>query len=156
LPHALELSRHVHVVEFHETLLSDLLHEARERRYRCDMPAIVVHGGAGEDTPDGRATRRDGVERAADAGAAVLGRGGSALDAVVAAVVVLEDDPAFNAGLGSVLTEDGTVEMDASVMEGERLRAGAVGALRQVANPVLAALAVLREGREVLLVGDPG
>jgi beta-aspartyl-peptidase (threonine type) len=118
------------------------------------MPAIVVHGGAGEDPLEDRAARRDGVERAADVGAAVLDRGGSALDAVVAAVAVLEDDPAFNAGLGSVLTEEGTVEMDASVMDGETLHAGAVGAVRRVANPVRAALAVLHDAREVLLVGD--
>jgi beta-aspartyl-peptidase (threonine type) len=119
------------------------------------MPSIVVHGGAGEDAPEGRAARREGVERAADAGAAVLDRGGGALDAVVAAVALLEDDPAFNAGLGSVLTEEGTVEMDASVMDGETLKAGAVGAIRLVANPVHAALAVLHEGRDLLLVGDP-
>jgi beta-aspartyl-peptidase (threonine type) len=119
------------------------------------MPSIVVHGGAGDDPPDGRAARRAGVERAADAGATVLARGGSALDAVVEAVVLLEDDPHFNAGHGSALTAEGTVEMDASVMEGERLQAGAVAAVRGVANPVRAALAVLREGREVLLVGEP-
>jgi beta-aspartyl-peptidase (threonine type) len=119
------------------------------------MPTIVVHGGAGDDLPDRRAARRAGVERAADAGAAVLERGGSALEAAVAAVTVLEDDPHFNAGLGSVLTEEGTVEMDASVMEGASLAAGAVGAVRRVANPARAALAVLREGREVFLVGDP-
>lgn len=117
------------------------------------MATIVVHGGAGDDAPDDRAARRDGVERAADAGAAVLDGGGTALDAVIAAVVVLEDDPAFNAGIGSVLTDDGTIEMDASTMDGASLRAGAVGAVRGVANPVRAALAVLREGREVLLVG---
>ncbi len=117
------------------------------------MPAIVVHGGAGDDAPDGRVARHDGVERAADAGAAVLDRGGSALDAVIAAVVVLEDDPAFNAGVGSVLTDEGTIEMDASIMDGATLRAGAVGAIGRVANPVRAAIAVLREGREVLLVG---
>jgi len=103
------------------------------------MP-IVVHGGAGDDPEDGRAARRAGVERAADAGAAVLERGGSALDAVAAAVVVLEDDPCFNAGLGSVLTEDGGVEMDASIMDGERLRAGAVAAVRGVPNPIHAAV----------------
>jgi beta-aspartyl-peptidase (threonine type) len=72
---------------------------------------------------------------------------------VVAAVVVLEDDPCFNAGLGSVLTTCGHVEMDASVMEGAALEAGAVGAVRGIANPILLADAVRREGREVLLVG---
>src|SRR5262245_37516795 len=110
---------------------------------------IVVHGGAGEDPPQGRAGRQAGVERAAEAGAAVLARGGSALDAVVAAVVVLEDDPHFNAGRGSLLTEEGVVEMDASLMDGAELRAGAVAAVRRVANPIQAAFAVMREGREV-------
>ena len=120
------------------------------------MPtAIVVHGGAGEEQAEERAARRAGVERAADAGRAVLAAGGSAVDAVVEAVAVLEDDPHFNAGLGSVLTEEGVVEMDASVMDGTTLGAGAVAAVRGVANPVRAALAVMREGREVLLVGDP-
>jgi len=92
--------------------------------------------------------------RAVDAGWAVLAAGGDAIDAVVAAVVVLEDDPLFNAGLGSVLTVEGVVEMDASVMEGDGLRAGAVGAVRGVPNPVRLARAVMDEGREVLLVGE--
>jgi L-asparaginase / beta-aspartyl-peptidase len=116
---------------------------------------IVVHGGAGRETPGDRSPRRAGVERAAEAGWAVLVRGGSALDAVVEAVVLLEDDPHFNAGLGSVLTAEGVVEMDASVMRGDTLAAGAVGAVRGVRNPVRLARAVLAEGREVLLVGEP-
>lgn len=115
---------------------------------------IVVHGGAGAEPIDERDARRAGVARAARTGHAILAAGGSALDAVLAAVVVLEDDPVFNAGLGSVLTEDGHVETDASVMEGTQLTAGAIGALRGVANPILLADAVRREGREVLLVGD--
>lgn len=114
----------------------------------------MVHGGAGVERPDEVEPRRRGVERAADAGWQVLARGGSALDAVLAAVVVLEDDPFFNAGLGSVLTACGVVETDASVMCGADLSAGAVGAVRGVANPVLLADAVRREAREVLLVGD--
>jgi beta-aspartyl-peptidase (threonine type) len=84
----------------------------------------------------------------------VLAAGGSALDAVVEAVVVLEDDPHFNAGVGSVLTDDGAVEMDASVMTGETLAAGAVGAVRGVRNAIVVARGVLAEGREVLVVGD--
>lgn len=115
--------------------------------------AIAVHGGAGYEPPDIADARRTGVERAADAGWAVLRAGGSALDAAIAAVVVLEDDPHFNAGLGSVLTEEGVVECDASVMDGATLAAGAVGAVTGIANPVRLAQAVLREGREVLLVG---
>jgi len=115
----------------------------------------VVHGGAGEDPAEGRAARSAGVERAADAGADVLARGGSALDAVEAAVVLLEDDPCFNAGVGSVLTDAGTVEMDASIMDGDTLRAGAVGVARRIRNAVRAARAVMHEEREVLLVGEP-
>jgi beta-aspartyl-peptidase (threonine type) len=117
------------------------------------LPAIVLHGGAGREDPDDRLSRRAGMARAADAGWAVLARGGSALDAVVEAVVALEDDPHFNAGLGSVLTADGEIELDASVMEGDALGAGAVGAVTGVRNPVRLARAVLDEGREVLLVG---
>jgi beta-aspartyl-peptidase (threonine type) len=118
------------------------------------MPSIVVHGGAGREDAVSQAARRAGVGRAAQAGWNVLARGGSALDAVVTATVVLEDDEHFNAGRGSVLTEESLVEMDASVMDGARLAAGAVAAVSRVRNPVLAARAVLDAGREVLLVGD--
>lgn len=122
---------------------------------RARPPVIVVHGGAGRDDPEDRDARHAGVLRAAEAGWATLAAGGSALDAVVAAVVVLEDDPAFNAGLGAVLTDDGAVELDASLMDGRDLRAGAVGAVQGVANAVLLARAVLMEGREVFRVGPP-
>src|SRR5215510_9710764 len=111
---------------------------------------IAVHGGAGREDLSTRETRRAAAAGAADAGWAVLARGGSALDAVIEAVVLLEDHPHFNAGFGSALTEDGRVELDASVMEGTSLRAGAVGAVTSVANPVRLARAVLDEGREVL------
>ena len=119
------------------------------------MTTIAVHGGAGAEAPAERSARRQGVERAAAAGWAVLAAGGHALDAVIAAVGVLEDDPHFNAGLGSVLTVEGVVEMDASVMAGDTLAAGAVGAVTGVWSPVRLARAVLVEGREVLLVGEP-
>lgn len=118
-----------------------------------ETTAIVVHGGAGPEPSEEHAPRRAGVARAARAGHEILERGGGALEAVLAAVVILEDDPFFNAGLGSVLTTCGHVEMDASVMEGSALEAGAVGAVRGVANPILLAEAVRREGREVMLVG---
>ncbi len=114
----------------------------------------MVHGGAGREAAEERAPRRAGLARAAEAGWQVLARGESALEAVVEAVVVLEDDPHFNAGLGSVLTAEGTLEMDASVMAGETLAAGAVGVVSGVANPVRLARTVLAEGREVLLVGE--
>ena len=119
------------------------------------MPSIVVHGGAGrEKDPQDRDGRRAGLRRAADAGWGVLAGGGSALDAAVAATVVLEDDPLFKAGRGSVLTDAGTVEMDASLMDGATLAAGAVAAVSRLANPIRGARAVLDGGREVLLVGE--
>jgi len=85
----------------------------------------------------------------------VLAGGGTALDAVEAAIVVLEDNPEFNAGRGAALTEYGRVELDASVMDGTNRAAGAVAAVRGVRNPVRAARAVLEDGRHVLLVGPP-
>ena len=108
-----------------------------------------MHGGAGREGAEERAPRRAGVARAVEVGWEVLARGGSALEAVIEAVVVLEDDPHFNAGLGSVLTVEGTLEMDASVMAGETLAAGAVGVVSGVVNPVRLARAVLAESREV-------
>src|SRR5918996_5102446 len=119
--------------------------------------AIVVHGGAGGLPPDEERLERmrSGAAAAVEAGHAVLVADGSALDAVEAAVVVLEDDPEFNAGRGAALTEYGRVELDASVMDGATRAAGAVAAVRGVRNPIKAARAVLDEGRHVLLVGAP-
>lgn len=122
-----------------------------------DEIAIVVHGGAGGLPRDEeRLDRmRSGAATAVDAGHAVLAAGGSALDAVEAAVVVLEDDPEFNAGRGAALTEYGRVELDASMMDGTTRAAGGVAAVRGVRNPIRAARAVLEDGRHVLLVGQP-
>jgi beta-aspartyl-peptidase (threonine type) len=121
----------------------------------CKMgPAIIVHGGAGDwsaEDGDGQAPLA-GCRAAAQAGYDVLARGGSALEAAVAAVVVLEDDPRFNAGTGSALTIDGEVECDASLMCGDG-RAGAVGALRDVKNPIEVARLVMERTPHVLLVG---
>jgi beta-aspartyl-peptidase (threonine type) len=122
-----------------------------------DGIAIVVHGGAGgmPRDPERAERMRSGAAAAVEAGHAVLAAGGPALDAVEAAVVVLEDDPEFNAGRGAALTEYGRVELDASVMDGAGRAAGAVAAVRGVRNPVKAARAVLAEGRHVLMVGAP-
>lgn len=118
------------------------------------LPAIVIHGGAwvrdGADSPPLIA----GLERAAAGGFAVLAAGGSAVEAVEAAVVLLEDDPLFNAGRGSCLTADGTIEMDASIMDGRSLDAGAVAAVRGVRNPVRLARRVMTDSGHLLLVGD--
>ena len=116
---------------------------------------IAVHGGAGT-WPDASHERAvAGVARAVEAGHAVLAGGGDALAAVQAAVVVLEDDPVFNAGRGAALDVDGGITLDASVMRGSDRAAGAVAALRGIRNPVLAARAVLDSRRHVMLVGDP-
>src|SRR5690606_6738055 len=117
--------------------------------------ALAVHGGAGSvrNEPEVRARHEEGLREALGAGAAVLRGGGSALDAVVAAVCVLEDRSAFNAGRGAVLNEAGEAELDAAVMAGPERRAGAVACVRHLANPVRAARAVLDDGRHVLLAG---
>jgi len=118
------------------------------------VPTIIVHGGAGADPSEGRDELRQGVRTATVAGWRVLSEGGAALDAVESAVRTLEDHPRFNAGRGSVLTRDGTVEMDASIMEGDRLQCGAVAAVPRIANPITLARRVLEARRHVLLVGD--
>ncbi len=115
--------------------------------------AIIVHGGAGEVSADRHARLREGVRIAAAAGDAVLLAGGSALDAVVAAVRVLEDDPEFNAGAGSALTVDSTVETDASVMDGPSQRVGAVAAVPDLGNAIALARAVLDAGQHAILAG---
>src|SRR3954447_17861514 len=117
-------------------------------------PALAVHGVAGVWPAERHAAAREGAARAVAAGFAVLAAGGPALDAVQAAVVVLEDDPTFNAGHGAALTEEGGVELDAAIMRGGDRAAGAVAALRGIRHPVLAARAVLEEGRHVLLAGE--
>jgi beta-aspartyl-peptidase (threonine type) len=114
---------------------------------------LIIHGGAGRATPELVAERREGCRLALDAGWAVLRAGGSALDAVCAAVVELENCPVFNAGKGSVLTSAGTVEMDASVMEGTRLRAGAAAVVGTVRNPVQLARAILDDGNALFVAG---
>jgi beta-aspartyl-peptidase (threonine type) len=124
----------------------------RDRTAR--VPALIVHGGAGADPLDGRDELRAGVREAVLAGWQVLVQDGTALDAVERAVRALEDHPRFNAGHGSVLTATGTVEMDASIMEGDRLACGAVAAVSRVANPITLARRVLDDGRHVLLVAE--
>lgn len=117
---------------------------------------VAVHGGAGRIdrstlTPEREAACLTGLREALEQAAAVLRAGGAALDAAVRAVEVLEDDPAFNAGRGSVLTSAGTVEMDAAVMEGTTRRAGAVACVRTVRHPVRLARAVMEQTPHLLL-----
>jgi len=123
------------------------------------MYALAIHGGAGALprsalTPEREQDLRGGLEAALTAGARVLAVDGSALDAVEAAVVVLEDHPLFNAGCGAVLTIDGTAELDAAIMDGTQLRAGAVTQVRRAKNPIRLARRVLERLPPVFLAGD--
>ena len=119
-----------------------------------NAPAIIVHGGAGSIKDDSLPGRLDGCREAALAGWKILQQSGSALDAAETAVVVLEDDPLFNAGTGSTLNSLGQVEMDAAIMEGDTLRAGGIAALQGIKNPIKLARRVMEDGRHVLLVGE--
>ncbi|MFQ5898732.1 MAG: isoaspartyl peptidase/L-asparaginase family protein [Candidatus Methylomirabilia bacterium] len=118
------------------------------------VPTLIVHGGAGADPAEGKEEIRAGIREAVAAGWRILKEGRTALDAVEAAVRVLEAHPRFNAGRGAVLNSAGTIELDASIMEGDRLSSGAVGAVRGVAHPVTLARRILEDGRHVLLVAD--
>ncbi len=114
---------------------------------------MIVHGGA-KTIPEARRERhRQGCLRAVEAGAEVLRSGGSAVDAVEAAVRALEDDPTFNAGRGSVTNADGEVECDAAIMDGSDLSVGGVAAVRTLRHPISVACSMLPE-RPVLLVAD--
>ncbi|MBI4561411.1 MAG: isoaspartyl peptidase/L-asparaginase [Candidatus Rokubacteria bacterium] len=118
------------------------------------VPVLIVHGGAGPEPVEGREELRAGIYQALTAGWQLLSEGGGALDAIEAAVRSLEVHPRFNAGRGAVLTRDGGVELDASIMEGDRLRSGAVGAVTRIAHPVSLARRILEDGRHVLLVAE--
>ena len=118
------------------------------------VPALLIHGGAGADPAFEREELRQGIRDAVAAGWARLRDGGSAVDAVEAAVVAMEDNPRFNAGRGSVLTTDGTVEMDASIMEGDTLRNGAVACVTNMRHPITLARRILDTDRYSLFVGE--
>ncbi|MEH3160005.1 MAG: isoaspartyl peptidase/L-asparaginase [Sphingomonas taxi] len=120
--------------------------------------SLVLHGGAGSIerhrlTAEQDAGVRAALARALDAGAAILADGGAALDAVEAAVQVLEDDPHFNAGRGAAFTRDGTIELDAAIMDGRTRAAGAVAGLTTVRSPVALARRVMEDSPHVLLSG---
>ena len=120
--------------------------------------AIAIHGGAGtidraEMSDELEAEFRAALAQALEAGYEALDRGGSAVDGVEAAIIALEDSPLFNAGRGSVLTHDGAIEMDASIMDGRGGRAGSVAGIVGVRNPIVAARAVMTRSDHVLLAG---
>ncbi|MEM2320077.1 MAG: isoaspartyl peptidase/L-asparaginase [Candidatus Bathyarchaeia archaeon] len=117
-------------------------------------PVIVVHGGAGTWSPQHSQPALEGVRKAAKVGFGILMKGGSAVDAVIEAVALLEDEGVFNAGRGSSLNIERLVEMEASVMDGRTLKAGAAGLLRDVKNPVRLARLVMEKTDHVFVVGE--
>jgi beta-aspartyl-peptidase (threonine type) len=117
-------------------------------------PVLVVHGGAWAMPDDVVDAHLSGVRNALAAGWHVLARGGAALDAVEEAVVIMEDDETFDAGRGSFLNRDGKVQLDALIMDGATLRAGGVGCVERLRNPVRAARKILSESPHVYFVGE--
>ena len=133
---------------------ADISHDGKEPY------VLVIHGGAGSIrpgalSPEEEQVRTDVLNQALDLGYDILKKDGSAIDAVEASIAVLEDSPYFNAGKGSVLTEAGRCELDASIMNGSDLKAGAVASVTTIKNPIKAARAVMDSSKHVLLVG-PG
>ncbi len=126
-------------------------------QHRCtnmQKPIIIVHGGAGTWQPERYKPGLLGVKTAAKTGYTILNSGGTALDAVEAAVKTMEDNPTFNAGRGSTLTIDKRIEMEASIMDGKTLNAGAAGLLKDIRYPVSLARLVMEKTDYVFLVGD--
>ena len=117
-------------------------------------PSIIVHGGAGPIKDESLPARLEGCKAAALAGWKILEQGGSCLDAAEVAVVALEDNPLFNAGTGSTLNSLGMIEMDAAIMEGHSLRAGAVAAVSGIKNPIKLARGIMDDGRHLMLAGE--
>lgn len=121
--------------------------------------SLVIHGGAGTIlrehlTPETEASIRAALTRALLAGEKILKNGGTSLDAIQAAIMILEDSPHFNAGKGAVFTAKGTHELDASIMDGKTLNAGAVAAVKTIRNPIVLARAVMEKSKHVMLVGS--
>ncbi len=119
---------------------------------------LVIHGGAGtilksQMTPEKEKAYTESLQAALDKGYSILKNGGSALDAVEATVRVMEDNPLFNAGKGAVFTNDGRNELDAAIMNGKTLAAGAVAGVTTIRNPITAARAVMEKSEHVLLAG---
>lgn len=121
---------------------------------------LVIHGGAGtirreNMTPEKEKAYHAALQQALDSGYSVLARGGKSLDAVIAAIRVMEDSPLFNAGKGAVFTHDGRNELDAAIMDGSNLMAGSVAGVTTIRNPITAAYAVMTKSEHVMLIG-PG
>lgn len=134
-------------------MISRKTSSVRSRVAQMIPPVVVVHGGAGDVARSRRPLHAKGVKHAAEQALASLKRGASALEAAVLAVEILESDPLFNAGTGACLTEEGTIELDASVMDGASMAFGAVACLPPFLHPIRIAQAVLNDGRHTLYAG---
>ncbi len=135
------------------TVCAVFFSKAQQRQF-----TLVIHGGAGtilrsNMTAEKEAAYRAALEKSLKAGYKILENGGKAIDAVEAAIMVLEDDPHFNAGKGAVFTNEGKNEMDAAIMDGNTLKAGAVASVTTIKNPITAARAVMDKSEHVLMVG---
>jgi len=122
-------------------------------------PVIVIHGGAGvirksDMSPEKEQAYRQKLQEALEVGYAILEKGGSSLDAVEKAIQILEESPLFNAGRGCVLTNEGKPELDASIMNGQNLAAGAVAGVDEIKSPISAARAVMEQSEHVMMIGD--
>ena len=117
-------------------------------------PVLVIHGGAWAIPDDMVEAHLHGVRQALSLGWRLLERGGSALDAVEAAIISMEDDEAFDAGRGSFLAHDGRVQLDALMMDGNTLRAGGVGCVERIRNPIRVARLVLEQSPHVYFVAE--
>lgn len=131
---------------------------AQSKNDKAVNPVLVVHGGAGtilkkNMTPEKERAYIAGLETALKRGYAVLQKGGTSLDAVETVVKVLEDDPLFNAGKGAVFTNEGKIELDAAIMNGKTLAAGAVAGVTTIKNPITAARAVMEKSEHVMMIG---
>lgn len=144
-------------MQFHRLVLASALVGIAAMSHAAVPPVLVIHGGAGvirhNMTPAKEKAIRAAMTQALRDGYAELEAGKSAVDAVTAALVVLEDDPNFNAGKGAVFTHDGRNELDAAIMDGDTLRAGAVAGVQRVKNPILLARAVMDKTPYVMLSG---
>ena len=121
--------------------------------------ALIIHGGAGNFDAasfgeEGQLAYKAALDSALQIGEKVLQRSGTSVDAVIAVISYLEDNPLFNAGKGAVFTHEGTNELDASIMRGKDLNAGAVAGVRRIKNPIIAARMVMEDSPHVMMAGD--
>ena len=140
-------------------LLNGCTSSSKEKKSKSQPIGIVIHGGAGtilrkNMTPEKEAAYRETLEKAIRVGHEILKKGGSSQEAVEKTIHVMEDSPLFNAGKGAVLTSEGTIELDASFMNGANLDAGAISGVKTLKHPITAAIKVMENSPHVMLSGQ--